>query len=116
MQSIETRYIGATNTKPSRIVARCEAGRIVTSKHHNSASDVSDDHRCAAMELILKLGWHGHWVQGAVPSLRNGYVFVCAQRMEYEIVKIYGVMTPSLTIQSRGPHEGFDVWPGMATQ
>lgn len=108
MQAIETRYIGPTNTKPSRIVARCEAGRIVTSKHHNRATNIDDDHRYAAMELIEKLGWYGTWVQGAVPSIKNGYVFVCRQRHEYEQATVKGKLA------WKGPTEGFDVYPGAS--
>jgi hypothetical protein len=103
MQAIETKYLGATTTKGSRIVARCEAGRIVTSKHQMRATNIDDDHRMAAMELITKLGWFGHWIQAAVPSIRNGYVFVCYQRHEY---------WEDRGLKWKGPVEGFDVYPG----
>jgi hypothetical protein len=103
MQAIETRYLGATDLKGSRIVARCEASRIVSSKHQMRATSVEEDHRLVAIELIQKLGWHGHWVQGAVPSNRKGYVFVCYRRMDYDHDP---KGHPGLT-------EGFDVWPSM---
>lgn len=102
MQAIETKYLGPTNTKSSRITARCEAGHITSTSHHNRATNVEDDHRWAAIELITKLGWFGHWVQGAVPSNNKGYVFVCYQRYEYDNKN---------GVQWKSPAEGFDVYP-----
>ena len=93
MQAIETRYIGPSNVKGARIVARCDAKRIIVGWDHSLNSE--DNHRAAARKLILQLGWHGRWVSGAIPSLPSGYVHVNVQRYEDDW---------------KGPNEGFDVW------
>lgn len=53
MQAIETKYLGPTNTKGSRIKAFCEAGSITISRSFN-ASDW-DGHRLAVVALCKKL-------------------------------------------------------------
>lgn len=39
MQAIKTKYLPATNTKPSRIKAECEAGSITISYDYRLNSD-----------------------------------------------------------------------------
>lgn len=104
MQAIETKYIGPTDTKGARIMARCDAKRIVRSVDHSL--NIEDRHGHVASELIHILGWHGHWVCGAVPSNSMGYVFVCTQRHDYDHKDENGRPW-------KGPTEGFDVWPDM---
>jgi hypothetical protein len=74
-QAIETRYAGPTNFRGSRVIARCEAGRITDSWDH--AGNVEANHRRVAMVLAAKLGWQPgpHWVGGGCADGR-GYVFV----------------------------------------
>jgi len=97
MQAIETRYIGATNTKGSRIKATAEAGTI-TIPYPYDAKGVGQAHREAADALRLHLatkiaksynkdrpkdkrmtmeqtGWLNPMVGGALPKER-GYAFV----------------------------------------
>ena len=71
MQTIETKYHGATNVKGSRVSARCEAGRVILSWDHGL--NIEDNHKAAAERLIRKLGWHGDYAIGAT---KRGYVFV----------------------------------------
>ena len=52
MQAIQTKYIGATNTKHSRIKAACEAGGITVFYDHSLNED--DNHKAAA----------DHWSRG----------------------------------------------------
>ena len=96
MQAIQTKYLSPTNVRESRVKATCEAKSITVSWDHRLNPE--DNHRAAAIDLILQLGWHGHWVQGELPG--SGYAFVCSRRMEADW---------------KGVHEGFDVWQGMHT-
>ena len=73
-QAIETKYLGATDYRPSRIVARTEGGhRLVVSYRHEY--DAPQNHRMVAMELAANLGWYemGSWHGGATVA---GYAFV----------------------------------------
>ena len=54
-QAIETRYIGPTNTRPSRIVATADAGRVVVSWEHGLG--IVENHRVAAVALAKRFGW-----------------------------------------------------------
>jgi len=66
MQAIRTRYCGPTNTKGSRIQAKCEAATIYVEYDH--ALDTEDNHRSAALALATNLGWdsdaHAHAYSG----------------------------------------------------
>jgi hypothetical protein len=78
MQAIITKYLGATDTKGSRIKATCDAGSIsIPYPHELSGEEV---HVKAAMALVRKLGWdkdaYGDWACGGLPN-QAGYVFVC---------------------------------------
>lgn len=55
MQAIRTRYYGPTNTRGSRIVAKCEAGSA--SVGYNHALNLDGNHAAAAAALVRKLGW-----------------------------------------------------------
>lgn len=55
MQAIKTKYLPATNTKPSRIKAECEAGSITISYDHNL--NIDELHLKAAKELLNTLNW-----------------------------------------------------------
>lgn len=57
MQAIQTTFKGPTNNNGSRIIAKCAAGRIVMGYDH--ALNIEDNHKCAAVLLISKLGWTG---------------------------------------------------------
>lgn len=72
-QAIETRYLGPTDTKSSRVVAKCCGGRVVVSWDH--ALNVDQNHAAAAAVLAAKLGWTGRMVGGG-NSLGTGQVFV----------------------------------------
>ena len=55
MQAIRTRYLPATNTKPSRMQAKCEARTITVS--YNYDLDGAGNHREVCENLRLKMGW-----------------------------------------------------------
>jgi len=88
MLAIETRFIGPTNLKGSRISARvmetarpCEPTRRLIVECQDQLG-IEANHRAAAKQLIARLGWdqpngYGEWVVGATDT---GYVFVCDTR------------------------------------
>jgi hypothetical protein len=73
-QAIVTKYIGPTNYRGSRIVAKAAAGRIYVSYDH--ALNIDDNHLAAARALARKYGWPGEWHGGGMPS-GDGNVYVC---------------------------------------
>lgn len=74
MQAITTKYIAPTNTKGSRIAARCQARRIVVD--WNDDLDQAENHAVAAKRLAMSLEWIGEWVGGGLPD-DSGFAFVC---------------------------------------
>ncbi len=71
-QAIETKYLGPTDTKGSRVKASTESGqsRIIP---WDDARDSETNHRIGAIALCHKMQWSGHLVGGAV---KRGYVWV----------------------------------------
>ena len=55
MQAIRTRYLSATDTKPSRMQAKCEAGTLVVS--YDYELDLQGNHEQVAKQLSIKLDW-----------------------------------------------------------
>ena len=53
MQTIVTKYAGATNSQPSRIIAKCWLGRVV--HHWDYQLNVEGNHAAAAAKLVIKL-------------------------------------------------------------
>lgn len=80
MQAIETKFIGASNTKPARINVSCQALRIMVNWEDDLTQELN--HRLAAQKMILLLGWTGLWCSGHLRSLPNSEVHVCFQRIE----------------------------------
>ncbi len=81
MQSIQTKFIGPTNTRGSRYKASCEAGSLTLGADDSLGSEAN--HVRVARALIAKLGWfhdakrgdtYGEWYSGGT---KDGYVFVC---------------------------------------
>lgn len=56
MQAIRTRYIGPTNTKPSKIQAKCEAKTIYV--YYDHGLNIDENHAAACAALVAKLGWN----------------------------------------------------------
>jgi len=77
MQAIQTKYLPATNFKPSRIKAWCDAASIIVT--YSYEHDVSGEHYAAAQALAVKLGWtgphYGELKQGSLPK-NAGYCHV----------------------------------------
>lgn len=72
-QAIETRYLGATNTKDGRIKATAAAGSVTVPYAYELTT--ADAHKAAALTLIDKMGWQGTFAQGGNVK-GDGYYFV----------------------------------------
>jgi len=72
MKAIETHYLGATNTRGSRIKATEPDGQSVTIPYPYELSGEAV-HRHAAEALRDRMGWAGELVGGAT---KRGYCFV----------------------------------------
>jgi len=73
-QSISTRYLGATNTRGSRVKARSSSGLSVTLPYDHEY-DANTNHTRAAEALAREFGWVGRWVAGGAEDGR-GNVYV----------------------------------------
>jgi len=79
-QAITTKFLGPTNHRGSRVLARCQAGWLRSPWDH--ALDSEGNHTHAAEALARKLGWIGDdsdWrlVGGGLPDgTGNAYVLV----------------------------------------
>ena len=73
MQAITTKYLGPTNTLPSRIKARVVCGRSVTVNYDHGLRNAEANHIAAAKALRDDLGWKGRMLGGGTDT---GYVFV----------------------------------------
>ncbi len=74
MQAIVTKFLGPTDTKGDRIIARSDAGRVIVSYGYDG--NVEAQHRKAAEALCVKLGWSTVGLcSGGLPN-GKGYAFV----------------------------------------
>ncbi len=72
MQAIETKFLGPTNYKGSRIKATCSGGSLILSRDFDY--EISENHKHAAYLLAEQLGWDVFLIGG---ELKNGnYVWV----------------------------------------
>lgn len=74
--AITTRYIGPTDRRGSRILARCDGGSV----HHpyDDALTSDSNHTAAVLTLCHRLGWHGYLHEGTLPGPGNVRVWVWA--------------------------------------
>jgi hypothetical protein len=70
-QAIETKYLGPTNTRGARIVAKAGPGRRISSWDHALSS--YDNHIAAARAYAEQFQWSGAWRGGCT---LEGLVFV----------------------------------------
>ena len=54
-QAIITKWIGPTNTRGSKIKARCAGGSVTL--HYDDALNLDENHRVAAQRLREKMQW-----------------------------------------------------------
>lgn len=76
-QAIVTRFRGPTNVRGSRIIASCEAGRIMVDC--DDRLDIAENHAAAAAMLADKMGWRER-DELACGGTKDGYVFVLVPR------------------------------------
>lgn len=82
MQAITTKYLPATNTKPSRIKAECEAGSLTLP--FNVCDEVGElrgatpDQRCA-YALMKQLGWDDDLASGTAKDGTGVHVLTPAK-------------------------------------
>ena len=79
MTSILTHFVGATNTRGSRIIADAGMKRRVSIPYPHELS-IDQAHRAAAMALCQKFDWHGTLVQGGMER-GSAFVFLSASDM-----------------------------------
>lgn len=76
-QAIETRFIGPTNYRGSRVKAKAQAGSVTIEWDH--AIGVDENHMRAAQALADRYGWSdrgGMWIGGGRADSRgNVYVW-----------------------------------------
>ena len=74
-QTITTKYLGATNTRGSRIRVSTTSGKFIYVPWDH-ALDSLENHKAAARVLIRDLTWNDgmHWYFGSAGE--KGYVFV----------------------------------------
>ena len=73
-QAITTSYRGPTDSRGSRVIARCDAMRITVPWNH--ALDAQGHHAAAALQLMVRLGWHAHNTIRGGATAGGGYAFV----------------------------------------
>lgn len=88
MQAIQTKYLPATDSKGSRIKAKCARGSIVIPYPHELTGD--DIHRAAVMALVLRFldedftkgtpretnFWNRAFVSGSLPDGSMVHIFL----------------------------------------
>jgi hypothetical protein len=90
MQAIIVKYLPATNTKPSRYKAYCNAGSITQSCGHYCDTSDNADRRMIAEALQQKLGWigprYGHLIEAGLPDGKCVYVLSLSDDMAGKII------------------------------
>lgn len=78
-QAIETRYLGPTNTRGSRISVRAQVGRKIYSWKHNL--NVQQNHLFAAQQFAKEHGWlcRGTKLVGGELADARGFAFVIVE-------------------------------------
>lgn len=87
MQAIRTKYLPATNRRPSRIKAECKRGSVIIDYPHELSGDAV--HRLAVHKLILKFvledekkygkhknHWQGEFVTGGLSDGTMAHVYL----------------------------------------
>jgi hypothetical protein len=81
MQTISTKYLGPTNTLPSRIKATTATGVSVTVSFGYDDRTI-DEHIKAVKALCAKVKWSGRFIIGAT---EEGYCAVFANDESFEV-------------------------------
>jgi len=85
MKAVKTRYHGATNTMPARIIASAEPhGKNSVTVEYESCLSPADNHRYAALTLCKKLKWYGLYSEGHLD--RDTQVYVPARSKDWGFI------------------------------
>lgn len=84
MQSIYTRYLGATDTRGARIKVFTSGKAPSLMLPYDHEADTDCNHMQAAMALATKLKWYGVWIEGSAPDGR-GNVYVMETTASFRI-------------------------------
>lgn len=76
-QAIITKFVGPTNTRGARIIAKTGGGLNKETVSWNYEAGVEDNHREAAQHLMETMGWTGELIGG---GLVEGYAWVIVNR------------------------------------
>lgn len=76
MQTITTKYLGATTFHGARVKASHTAGAVTVTLPWDYALNADANHREAARALVEKLTWDGEWVGGCLNGAGNVYVLI----------------------------------------
>ena len=68
-QAIQTLYLGPTNSRGSRVMAKAQAGKVTIAYDDSLDNDAA--HAAAAEALIRKHEWYGRWNAGGAPDGRG---------------------------------------------
>jgi hypothetical protein len=71
-QAIQTKWLGPTNRRGSRVKAWSDAGSKITNWDYSLG--IEGNHAAAALALARKLGWEGKWIGGGLAG--SGCAFV----------------------------------------
>lgn len=72
-QAIVTKYVGPTNSRGSRIIAKAFSGSLTVS--YDDGLNPDENHARAAEAFAKKMNWAGTLAGGGMPS-GDGYCFV----------------------------------------
>ena len=75
MQTITTKYLGATNHNGSRIKATTSSGISKTVSYKHELNQLPN-HERAVHELNKKLGWTGEMVSGSPDDTGDNYIWL----------------------------------------
>jgi hypothetical protein len=65
-QAIQTKFLGPTNSRESRVKAFAAAGSVIIIWDHRLKPE--QNHRAAAEMFAIRMNWIGTWVAGTLPS------------------------------------------------
>jgi hypothetical protein len=86
MQAIQTKYIGPSNVRGSRVKAIAQAGSVTL--EWDDALNRDDNHLAAAKALATKLSWdYGEFIAGTLPDGNDVWVLNCKVADRFTVAK-----------------------------
>jgi hypothetical protein len=83
-QAIQTKFLGPTNSRGSRVKAFAAAGSVTIAWNHRINSE--QNHRAAAEMFANRMNWSGTWSAGTLPS--GDMVFVSTEGDQFVAFKV----------------------------